>query len=63
MIASAMITAYVWFLNDLLIAVRDAGRRAIANPRDYEARASLMWAAAFHITITPAAPQAPVPGA
>ena len=28
----------------LLIAVRDAGRRAIANPRDYEARASLMWA-------------------
>ena len=28
----------------LLITVRDAGRRAIANPRDYEARASLMWA-------------------
>lgn len=28
----------------LLIAVRDAGRRAIANPRDYEARATLMWA-------------------
>lgn len=27
----------------LLIAVRDAGRRAIANPRDYEARATLMW--------------------
>lgn len=47
----------------LLIAVRDAGRRAIANPRDYEARASLMWAAAFHITITPLRPQASVPGA
>ena len=28
----------------LLIAVRDAGRRAIADPNDYEARASLMWA-------------------
>ena len=28
----------------LLIATRDAGRRAIANPRDYEARATLMWA-------------------
>lgn len=28
----------------LLIAVRDAGRRAIADPRDYEARATLMWA-------------------
>ncbi len=28
----------------LLIAVRDAGRRAIANPSDYEARATLMWA-------------------
>ena len=28
----------------LLIATRDAGRRALANPDDYEARASLMWA-------------------
>ncbi len=28
----------------LLIAVRDAGRRAIADPKDYEARATLMWA-------------------
>ncbi len=28
----------------LLIAVRDAGRRAIADPSDYEARATLMWA-------------------
>lgn len=28
----------------LLIATRDAGRRALANPNDYEARASLMWA-------------------
>lgn len=28
----------------LLIAVRDAGRRALANPNDYEARATLMWA-------------------
>lgn len=28
----------------LLIAVRDAGRRAILDPRDYEARATLMWA-------------------
>jgi len=28
----------------LLIAVKDAGRRVIANPSDYEARASLMWA-------------------
>ena len=28
----------------LLIATRDAGRRAIANPNDYEARATLMWA-------------------
>nr|WP_302650342.1 iron-containing alcohol dehydrogenase [uncultured Agathobaculum sp.] len=28
----------------LLIATRDAGRRALANPSDYEARASLMWA-------------------
>lgn len=28
----------------LLIAVRDAGRRAIENPADYEARATLMWA-------------------
>ena len=28
----------------LLIATRDAGRRAIADPRDYEARATLMWA-------------------
>ena len=28
----------------LLIATRDAGRRAIAAPNDYEARATLMWA-------------------
>lgn len=28
----------------LLIATRDAGRRAIADPNDYEARAALMWA-------------------
>ena len=28
----------------LLIATRDAGRRALANPNDYEARATLMWA-------------------
>lgn len=28
----------------LMIATRDAGRRAIANPNDYEARATLMWA-------------------
>ena len=28
----------------LLIATRDAGRRAIENPNDYEARATLMWA-------------------
>ena len=28
----------------VLIATRDAGRRAIADPCDYEARASLMWA-------------------
>ena len=28
----------------LLIATRDAGRRAIAEPNDYEARATLMWA-------------------
>lgn len=28
----------------LLIATRDAGRRAIADPCDYEARATLMWA-------------------
>lgn len=28
----------------VLIAVRDAGRRALANPNDYEARATLMWA-------------------
>ena len=28
----------------LLIATRDAGRRAIADPNDYEARATLMWA-------------------
>lgn len=31
----------------LLIAVRDAGRRAIANPDDYEARATLMWASSL----------------
>lgn len=31
----------------LLIAVRDAGRRAIANPADYEARATLMWASSL----------------
>lgn len=28
----------------LLIATRDAGRRAIADPNEYEARATLMWA-------------------
>lgn len=28
----------------LLIATRDAGRRALADPCDYDARASLMWA-------------------
>ena len=28
----------------VLIATRDAGRRALADPCDYEARASLMWA-------------------
>ncbi len=28
----------------LLVAVKDAGRRAIADPTDYEARATLMWA-------------------
>lgn len=28
----------------VLIATRDAGRRAIADPNDYEARATLMWA-------------------
>lgn len=28
----------------LLIATRDAGRRAVADPNDYEARATLMWA-------------------
>ncbi|MGE4549013.1 MAG: iron-containing alcohol dehydrogenase [Intestinibacillus sp.] len=31
----------------LLIAVRDAGRAAIANPCDYEARATLMWASSL----------------
>ena len=31
----------------LLIAVRDAGRRAIADPFDYEARATLMWASSL----------------
>ena len=31
----------------LLIAVRDAGRRAIENPADYEARATLMWASSL----------------
>lgn len=31
----------------LLIAVRDAGRRAIADPCDYEARATLMWASSL----------------
>ena len=31
----------------LLIAVRDAGRVAIANPQDYEARATLMWASSL----------------
>ena len=28
----------------VLIATRDAGRRALINPNDYEARATLMWA-------------------
>lgn len=37
----------------LLIAVRDAGRAAIANPEDYEARATLMWASSLsHNDIT-----------
>ena len=31
----------------LLIAVRDAGRAAIANPEDYNARATLMWASSL----------------
>ena len=31
----------------LLVAVRDAGRRAIAMPDDYEARATLMWASSL----------------
>lgn len=31
----------------LLVSVRDAGRRAIANPNDYEARATLMWASSL----------------
>ena len=31
----------------LLIAVRDAGRVAIKNPKDYEARATLMWASSL----------------
>lgn len=31
----------------LLIAVRDAGRAAIENPTDYEARATLMWASSL----------------
>ena len=37
----------------LLIATRDAGRRAIADPNDYEARATLMWAGSLshnHLT-------------
>ena len=37
----------------LLIATRDAGRRAIAAPNDYEARATLMWAGSIsHNTLT-----------
>lgn len=37
----------------LLVAVRDAGRAAIANPEDYEARATLMWASSLsHNDIT-----------
>ena len=37
----------------LLIAVRDAGRAAIADPEDYEARATLMWASSLsHNDIT-----------
>lgn len=37
----------------LLIAVRDAGRVAIKNPDDYEARATLMWASSLsHNDIT-----------
>ncbi len=37
----------------LLIAVRDAGRAAIANPEDYNARATLMWASSLsHNDIT-----------
>ncbi len=37
----------------LLIAVRDAGRAAIADPADYEARATLMWASSLsHNDIT-----------
>ena len=37
----------------LLVAVRDAGRAAIANPEDYEVRATLMWASSLsHNDIT-----------
>lgn len=37
----------------LLVAVRDAGRIAIAHPEDYEARATLMWASSLsHNTLT-----------
>ena len=37
----------------LLIATRDAGRRAIADPNDYEARATLMWAGSIsHNSLT-----------
>ena len=39
----------------LLIATRGAGRRAIANPRDYEARATLMWAGSVSLQRLPAA--------
>ena len=31
----------------ILTTVRDAGRRAINNPRDYDARADLMWASSL----------------
>lgn len=31
----------------LLIAVRDAGRRAMQDPNDYDARATLMWASSL----------------
>ena len=47
----------------LLIAVRDAGRRAIADPSDYEARATLMWAGSMsHNGNTGCRPRLHLPG-